>query len=155
MAGFNESQLQTVYQRTLADPTLMKTLLFGGTVPDGQQTGNIVGALLSGDSGKVMEGQVALCLLNQVTRFRQLIGPGGSTTEIDVGTANVEISVKQPGVGSSGVLSQLQQLRSLYPGTKVILFAPGYAKNNAVSARGITGDGYPIVGDCASLQAAL
>lgn len=123
--------------------------------PDGQQTGNIVGALLSGDSGKAMEGQVALCLLNQVTAFRQLIGPGGSTTEIDVGTASAEISVKQPGVGSSGVLSQLQQLRSLYPGTKVILFAPGYANKNPASARGIKGDGYPIVGDCASLQAAL
>lgn len=154
-AGFTETQLQTVYQRTLANPALMRTLLFGGTAPDGQPTGGIVPALLSGDTAKILEGQVALCLIDQVTTFNLFVGPGGATTEVDVGTPNTEIEVKQPGVGSSGILEQLQRLRGLYPGTGVVLFSPGYAKNNPTSAQGIKNDGFPIVGDCAQLRAAI
>ena len=154
-AGLTKEQLEIIARRSAADFTLMHTLLFGGKDANGQPTGGIIPALLTGDIAKITEGKVALCLIDQVTAFNLLIGPGGSVTEVDVETPNAEIEAKRPGVGSKDILAQLQRLRGLYPGTHVVLFASGYAKNNPTSADGIKKDGFPIVGDCAQLRATL
>lgn len=88
---------------------------------------SIARALQSSDPDKVLEGEVAQTVADDLLDFDRKVGPHGATGEIDVETSRAIIEVT---TRRTGKLKQIQKLLShpdMNPlGKSVILFAPHY-----------------------------
>ncbi|HEU5377022.1 MAG TPA: hypothetical protein VFV38_16450, partial [Ktedonobacteraceae bacterium] len=73
--------------------------------------------------------------------------------EVDVGTANAIIEVKQPGADPGDTPAQIHNLVANFPGKRVILYAPGYKAT--VTRNALNAGASAVVDSCQALHAAL
>jgi hypothetical protein len=162
MAGFTVQNMQTIVDRVMQakkygtdqyglTPEQIYGLLFRGKDSYGQATSGIVTSLLSGNNARIREGSVARCVLDWITTFDRLIGPRGSTTQIDVGTQNYVIEVKVDSVGA-GYLRQVRTLLTTNPDKGVLFYAPGYQQSAAQAIVTATRGRARVVRSCADLR---
>jgi hypothetical protein len=100
-------------------------------------------ALQSSDPDKVLEGEVAKAVGNDLVDFNRKVGPNGATGEVDVETRKAVIEVTTRRMGKSKQIKKLLSNSALNPlGKPVILFAPHYGR---AAIRTITDAGAIVV----------
>jgi len=100
-------------------------------------------ALQSSDPDRVLEGEVAKAVGDDLVDFNRKVGPNGATGEVDVETRKAVIEVTTRRMGKSKQIKKLLSNSDLNPsGKPVILFAPYYGR---AAIRTITDAGAIVV----------
>lgn len=167
-AGFTVSQLRAIAdrvndaQRNGIDSQGLTVqqiddMLFKKRSMNSVPTLGVVRALLSGIDSKVREGEVARCIIDYVTMFDVPYGLGGTHGQVDVGTRHVIVEAKVDSVRAK----QQKQIYRFLNSDKVnppdangmrkfvVLYAPGYEEEAAVSIQAIGGH---VVKSCKQLR---